>query len=231
MILEDPCFGIDIGLKASVAVKMIRRDVQHHRDLGMEGLDGLELKTRNFENVECVISRIVHQQDHWCSDVAANKHTLAGCCYEVAAKSRGCGFAIGAGNRNDPAFQKVRGQLDFSNDRQTQGASPCQLRNIGRNSGTNDNQVLIAKGALAMATGLNRDSPVQQGWDLLMKLLLGARIRDGDARATRLQKECGGHAGLAKADHQHALALYIDFIHCRGHCDTRRDQVTAASTS
>jgi hypothetical protein len=87
------------------------------------------------------------------------------------------------------------------------------LRNIGGNPGTDDNQVLIAEGTLTVATGLNRDSTVQQRWDLLMKLLLGARIGDCDPRTTRFEKQCRGDSGLTKANHQHALALYVDSMH------------------
>jgi hypothetical protein len=43
-----------------------------------------------------------------------------------------------------------------------------------------------------MAAGFNCDSAVEQGWDLLVKLLFGARVGDCDARAARFQKERGG---------------------------------------
>src|SRR2546430_3239539 len=40
LILENSCLGIDIGLEGVVAIKMVRGDVQHHRDLRAKGMDG-----------------------------------------------------------------------------------------------------------------------------------------------------------------------------------------------
>jgi hypothetical protein len=94
LVLEDSRFGINIRLEASVPVEMIGRDVQYHRDLRMKGLDGLKLKAGDFKHIEGIVSRIIHQEDHRSSDIAADEYALARSCYQVATKSGGRGLAV-----------------------------------------------------------------------------------------------------------------------------------------
>src|SRR5262249_35705261 len=49
LILEDARLRIDIGLKDTMPVEVVGRDVENDSDLRAEGLDGLQLKARNFE--------------------------------------------------------------------------------------------------------------------------------------------------------------------------------------
>src|SRR5579864_5750873 len=44
LVLEDARLGVDVGVERAMAVEMVRRDIEHDRNFGPKGLDGLQLK-------------------------------------------------------------------------------------------------------------------------------------------------------------------------------------------
>jgi hypothetical protein len=60
---------------------------------------------------------------------------------------------------------------------------------IGGNAGTDDDQVLSAKGPVAVAAGFDGDAVVKQYRDFLRQLVSRLGIGNGDNRAARFQKE------------------------------------------
>jgi hypothetical protein len=62
------------------------------------------------------------------------------------------------------------------------------LWHIKRNAGTDDDQILVAKCALAVVSGLDTDSAVEQQRNLLRELLFRLGVGDGDARSQLFQK-------------------------------------------
>jgi hypothetical protein len=82
----------------------------------------------------------------------------------------------------------MSGQFDFADYRDTQLAGVHEWRDIVRNAGADDDQVLLAEGSLAVLSGFNGDTLVEQRRNLRPELLLRFLVGDGDARASRLEK-------------------------------------------
>ncbi len=84
-----------------------------------------------------------------------------------------------------------------------------KLGNVVGNPGTDDNQVLIAKRALAVLTGLDADAVIEEHRNLFPELFRRFGVGDGDGGATFGKKKSAGDAGLPQPDHQRAFALNI----------------------
>ena len=52
LVLENPGLRRAVRLDVRMAIEMVRREIQHHRDPGMERLDLLELKAAGFDHVQ-----------------------------------------------------------------------------------------------------------------------------------------------------------------------------------
>ena len=77
LILGDASLRRGIRLEAAVAVEVIRRDVQHQRDLRMERLNRLQLEARDLEHAPAFWSGFSDHVDDGTADVAANQCRLA----------------------------------------------------------------------------------------------------------------------------------------------------------
>ena len=75
---------------------------------------------------------------------------------------RGRRLAVGTGDGHDVPGQETGRQFDFANHRFAQSTSLNQRRRIHGNAGTDHDQVLSAKCALAMAASLDRDAMIEQ---------------------------------------------------------------------
>ena len=89
------------------------------------------------------------------------------------------------------------------------GAGLHQRRRVHRNAGADHDQVLSAKSALAVSAGFDRDAVIEQDRNFFAQLVLRLGVGDRDLRASRLQKQSRGHAGLAQADDEHAFVVEI----------------------
>ena len=133
-----------------------------------------------------------------------------------AGERRGRGLAVRAGDGDDAAFQKARCQFDFADDRNAARARMDELRHVERHARADDDEVLIAEGALAVLAGFDADAVIEQHRNFLAQKLRGLGVGDGNVRAARLQEQSAGHAGLAQSDHQHAFAFNVHhLILCR----------------
>ncbi len=189
LVLEDAGLGGSIVLERVVAVKMIGRDVQHHRDLRMEGLDRLQLKAADLQHHPGVVGGLIDEGDRRRADVSADQRLAPASGDDLARQRRGRRLAVGAGDGDDLAFQEACRQFHFADDRNTERTRLYQLRNIEGNAGTDHDQVLIAKGALAMLSGLDGDAVIEQQGNFVAKLLLRLGVGDGDLRAALLQEQ------------------------------------------
>ena len=149
------------------------------------------------------------------ADVAADQRRASAGGDDLARQGGGRGLAVGAGDGDDLALQEARRQFDFADDGNAALARLHQLRHVEGHAGADDDQVLIAEGALAMLAGFDPDAVVEQRGNFLAKLLWRLGIGDGDPRAPVRQKQSAGHAGFAQPDHQHAFAFNIH--ECRSH--------------
>ena len=75
----------------------------------------------------------------------------------LAGERSGSGLAVGPGDRNDFALQESRGQFNFANHWNPE-CSPARSAAGRRNSRADDDQVLLAERALAVAAGFNGDA-------------------------------------------------------------------------
>ena len=212
LVFENAFLGGKVLVEAAVAVEVVGSDVEHDRDFRMKGLDGLQLEAGDFEDVVGVVGGVGDQRNGGRPDVAADLRLVAAPADDVAGQRGGGGFAVGAGDGDDVALQKTRGQLDFADDGNAHGARLRQLWNVGRHARADHDEVLLAEGALAVAAGFDGDTEIEQGADVGAQVVLGLGVGGGDAGAALLQKLGGGDAGLAQPDHQNALAFYVKKI-------------------
>jgi hypothetical protein len=103
----------------------------------------------------------------------------------------------------------LRRQFDFADHRLSQVARLHQLRRIDRHTRAHHDQILPAKGAVAVAAGFDRDPMLQQKQNFIPQLGFRLGIRHRDASAARLQKKRRSHARFAEANHQHAFVIEI----------------------
>ena len=84
--------------------------------------------------------------------------------------------------------QELRGEFDFADDGFAERAGLHQRRRVHGNAGADDDQVLSAEGALAMAAGFDGDAMIEQNWDLFAQLVRRLGIGDGDASAALFEE-------------------------------------------
>ena len=145
-----------------MAVEVIRRNVEHYRDLRTEGMYGLQLKAGNFEHHYSFERCFGNQRDGRCSNVAPDQRVNASRSSNFAHQCRGRRFSIRACNGNNSAWEKLGCKFDFADDSFTKCPCVNQWLGIDGNTGANHNQILPAESPFAVASGLDDDSLVQQ---------------------------------------------------------------------
>ena len=73
LVLKDARLGVGVGLERAVAVEMVRRNVEHHRNPRTKGLNGLQLETRYLEDHDGVRLRWLDQGDGRSANIAADR--------------------------------------------------------------------------------------------------------------------------------------------------------------
>ncbi len=73
LVLEDSRFGVDVIVKRLVAIEMVGRDVQNHRDPRTKLDDRFQLEARHFQHDPGRGASLVHQTDGRRADIAANQ--------------------------------------------------------------------------------------------------------------------------------------------------------------
>src|SRR5205807_5089081 len=154
----------------TVTVQVVRRNVQDGRDIRLEFLNGFKLEAGDFQNIEAISGGLPGQRDPRRADVAAYQRLVSALGQNLSRQRGGGGLSVGAGNGNDAAFKKAARQFNLANDRYTQSARLLKLGLVGRDTGADHDQVLIAEGALAVAAGLDRDAPIQQERNFILQL-------------------------------------------------------------
>ena len=205
LVFENAGFCPCVSRERAVAIQVVGSDVEDHRHLRAECLYGLELKAGNLQDDDVVWFRSLDQRNRRSADIPANQGRQSASRQDLTGKRGGGGFAIGAGNGNDPPRQKLSRQFDLANDGLARYASLHRQRVHG-DAWADHDQVLAVESTLAMFTGFNRDAVVEQYRDFIPKLVFGLRIRNRNSRAPQLQKQRRRHAGFAQSHDQHAFA-------------------------
>ena len=89
LVREDALLGGSVIFEGAMAVKMVRRDVQEHCDLGVKIYDGFQLEAGDFEHIPAV-HRVLrrHQRDDRQPDIAADLRRQTAGCEDFARKAR-----------------------------------------------------------------------------------------------------------------------------------------------
>ena len=155
LILKDARFSVHVIRKSLVAIEMVGRDVQNHRDPGTKFDDRFQLEARYFQHNPGRGPALIHKTDGRITDIPANQRgELSGSNNLTGQRCRG-GLPVGSGNGNDGTRQKLRRKFDFANHRHFQCARLYQLRRIHRHTRTDDDQVLSTKGSVAVSAGFD----------------------------------------------------------------------------
>ena len=118
-------------------------------------------------------------------------HIKSGVFQNFTGEGRCRRLAIGAGDGNDLSFQEACRQLHFANYGYTLIARLDQWSDIVRNTGADDDHILSAEGALAVAARLDGNAAVEQLRNFFAELRFVLGIGDSDLRTALLQEVRG----------------------------------------
>ena len=198
---KDALLGQCVVLKGAVPVEMIGRDVEDDSDPGVEFFRTLQLEARNLKYRPRVFGALVDEAHHRHADVSGDQRRQPRFLQDFAGQRRRGGLAVGAGNGQDLAFQKARGQFQLADHRTAEVARLHQFGRIQRHAGADHDQVLAAEGQQAVAAGLHHDALIQQRRNLLGQRLGRADIGNRHLRALPAQKQRRRKPGLPQAHH------------------------------
>ncbi len=178
--------------------------------LGMEFFGGFELEAGDFEDVPGGVRRFFDKGDDGDADVAADLRGEAGFLEDFAEERGGGGFAVGAGDGEDLAFEEAGGKFQFADDGAAEIAGLHEFRCVERHAGADDDDVLAAEGEQAVAAGFDVDALVEEGGNVFGEGFSAADVRDGDLGSLTAQEECGGKAGFAESDDENFFAFELE---------------------
>src|SRR5581483_9601694 len=215
LVLEDALLGGDVGFHAAVPVEVVGSDVEHDSSFRMEGLNGLKLEAGDFEHVVGVGGGFGYKRNCRGADVAADQRLPSAPGDDLAGEGSGGGLSVGAGDGDDVALKKARGELDLADDRNAALAGLSEQRDVAGNAGTDHDQVLLLEGALAVTPGFDGDAAIEQLGNFPAELVFSLGVGDGDAGALLFKEERGGDTGASESDHEHALAFDVEGLRHR----------------
>ena len=119
---EDVLFCRHVAREIAMPVDMVGRDVEPHRDVGMEGLEQFELIGGKLQHVEAAFAERL-EVERTAPDIAADFAAGAGLLEDVADQRRRRRLAVGAGDGDEPRpGLRPCQQLDVADDRLAGGA-------------------------------------------------------------------------------------------------------------
>ena len=189
LVLKDARLGVGVGLERAVAVEVIGRDVEHHRNSRTKRLDRLQLETRYLEHHDGVGLRLLDQGNCRRADIAADRSREAARRDNFTRQSRGRCLSVRPGDSDDVLGQKLGCQLNLTDHGLAHRAGLHQRRRIHRNAGADHDEILPAEGAFTVSAGFDRDAVIEQHRNFFSELILRLGIRNRDLRASRLQEQ------------------------------------------
>ena len=147
-----------ILVDCGVAIEMVGRKIEQHGDPRVERVGSLELKAARLDHVNRVLGRFVDLGAERVADVAAHEHAVAAG-FEHAAGQRGRRrFALGSGDRHDPAAQPPGGQLQLADHRHAGEAGCLDERMTVRHAGTRDDELGLQQRRRIVSAQLQLDA-------------------------------------------------------------------------
>ena len=206
---EDALLGARIILEAAVPVEVVGSNVQYDGDRGSKLLRAFKLEAGNLEHRPCFGVALINQADYRDADVAAYQRVQAALLENLAGECCGCCLAVGAGDGQDFALEKARGQFQLADYRAAEVFGLYEFGRIERHAGAHHDQVLSAESEQSMAAGLHHNALFKQRGDVLGQCLGAAHIGDRHLRALAAQKQRRREAGFPQSHYQNLLAFQI----------------------
>ncbi len=130
LVAKNSALGGGVVFEAAVAIEMIGSDVERRRDVDAHRLHHLELKAGKLEDVPLIWPGGWYERSGGGADVAADLRGDASAVEEVADQGRRRGLAVGAGDADDRALQKLRRRLRRHRSRAPRRARLLQEREV-----------------------------------------------------------------------------------------------------
>ena len=119
---KDVLLGGHVARNIAMAIDMVRRDVEPHRDVGVEGLQQLELVGGELQHVEAALAER-REIERTAADIAADFAARTGLLEDVADQRRRRRLAVGACDGDELRLWLRPGQqFDIADDRLAGGA-------------------------------------------------------------------------------------------------------------
>ena len=198
LVLEDAQLGFAIGVVRSVAVEVIRFEVEQDPTRGRSAMDVLELEARKLAHDPGVsVERTVEARQRT-ADVARDRDRPIGGTEHRAEQLARRRLAVRAGDADERVPQQAEAELDLAPDRDP--THPCSRRQ-GRFPGharALDQQLDAVQQAFLLIPRVDFDAGFGKPADLDVRRPVG-----GDRRhATPGQRERGGLAGAGEPQHE-----------------------------
>ena len=131
---EDAGLGRDVVREVTVALDVVRRDVEQHRDVAHQRADQVELEGGELQHVDAVLLQRL-EIEHGNADVAAELHLAARRLQQMRGKRAGCRLAVGTGDAHDPARRARAGKELHVADHLDAGGQRARDQGMGRGMG------------------------------------------------------------------------------------------------
>lgn len=216
---ENAALGCGVGLHRAVPVKVVLRDVEDGRGVGIQRMRGLELEAGQFEHPyvgqRARVDAFAELVERRRADVAGHTDGLAGTLGQRARERRRGGLAVGTrdgqhtrrvGLRGLEASQRARKQFDLAPDGHRAfaggGKQRSDVRIQRRQAGADRHQrhAFQQRCGKRAAHEFGVRHVGAQGRQVGRRL---ARIGHAHARTVAGAPACHGEARLAQAEHQH----------------------------
>jgi hypothetical protein len=186
-----------------MAIEVIGREVEQHRDPRVERIRRLELEAADLDDVQRGGRRLRDLRGKRGAQVAARRHVEPGVAENPRGQRGRRGLALGARNGDDPASEPAACQLDLADHRHPGSACGVDRFLRRRDPRTQHEELRRREQVSAMRTGFEGDAKRQQPRGVVNRIEVGER----HARAARGQQLGRGSPASARADDHRPFSL------------------------
>ena len=119
-----------IFVDGRVAIEVVGREVEQHRDPRLERLRALELKTARLDDVDRLFRRGLDLRAQRQADVAADEDAVAAGLEHAAGQRRGRRLPFRPGDGDDAAAQPAGRELELARDRNARASGGLDRREV-----------------------------------------------------------------------------------------------------
>ncbi len=212
LLLGDLRLRRRIAIKGLMPIQVVRRDVQHHRDLRLKLARRLQLKARNLQHIpaSAVLSAI--KFDHRQSDVPAHQRLALRIFEDLADQRRRRRLPVRSCDRAHLARQETGSPAPARRSPASQAPAPAPPPAFPAARPARPRSGPAAETSAARARRFDHDAGLEQRRNLAASASRTACIRTV-TRAPRPSKTSRRHARLAQPNHQHPFVLQFHTYH------------------